>query len=208
MIDEVIKGLPLHFQKKNTIKFLKCLKPCVDYIDILLEELKSQTSLFYAQGIFLDYIGEHYQEYRNARDDETYRQSLIIKKTAQEGLPTTEFLLDITRKLTGHKVTAIKTKYKGEVASQLFRVDMLEKLSDINKMPDLNKIAEAGAKMYWHIDINSEELTGYFNSLLQISRKFDLTGDFEINQNMNIRVEAYRYTALGMTRKIEIGGKK
>lgn len=204
MVNEVIKGLPLHYQKDNTIKFYKCLKPCIDYINQLLEQLKSQTSLFHAKGIFLDFLGEHYQEYREGRDDETYRQALIIKKTAQEGLPTTEFLLDITRELTGHEITSIATRYKNEVASQLFRIDMLEKLEDINKMPDLNKIAEAGTKMYWHIDINKEEVWSYFNSLLQFTKKIDLTGDFEINQNMNIGIVAHRYGVIGITRHISL----
>ena len=44
MIDEVIKGLPLYFQKENTIKFYKTLKPVIEYIDSLIENLKNQTS--------------------------------------------------------------------------------------------------------------------------------------------------------------------
>lgn len=80
MIDEVIKGLPLHFQKENTIKFYKTLKPVIEYINALIEDLKNQTSLLKCSGIFLDFMGERYDEKRSGRDDETYRQALIIKK--------------------------------------------------------------------------------------------------------------------------------
>jgi len=72
MIDEVIKGLPLHFQKENTIKFYKTLKPVIEYIDSLIENLKNQTSLLKCSGIFLDFMGERYDEKRSGRDDETY----------------------------------------------------------------------------------------------------------------------------------------
>ena len=92
MIDEVIKGLPLHFQKENTIKFYKTLKPVIEYIDSLIENLKNQTSLLKCSGIFLDFMGERYDEKRSGRDDETYRQALIIKKMALDGLPNTEWM--------------------------------------------------------------------------------------------------------------------
>ena len=104
MINEVIKGLPLHFQKENTIKLYKTLKPVIEYIDSLIENLKNQTSLLKCSGIFLDFMGERYDEKRSGRDDETYRQALIIKKMALDGLPNTEFLLSLTRELTNKKL--------------------------------------------------------------------------------------------------------
>ena len=33
MINEVIEGLPLHFQKENNIKIYKSLEPVVDYLN-------------------------------------------------------------------------------------------------------------------------------------------------------------------------------
>lgn len=91
MIDEVIKGLPLHFQKENTIKFYKTLKPVIEYINGLIEDLKNQTSLLKCSGIFLDFMGERYDEKRNGQDDETYRQALIIKKWHLTGYLTQSF---------------------------------------------------------------------------------------------------------------------
>ena len=70
MIDEVIEGLPLHFQKENNIKIYRTLKPVISYIDELIENLKSQTSLLKCSGIFLDFMGERYEEKRNLREYE------------------------------------------------------------------------------------------------------------------------------------------
>ena len=36
MIDEVIEGLPLHFQKENNIKMSRTLQPVISYIDELI----------------------------------------------------------------------------------------------------------------------------------------------------------------------------
>ena len=70
MINKVIEGLPLHFQKDNNIKFYQSLGPVIDYLNSLIEMLKYQTSLMYANGIFLDYLGERYQEERKGRDNQ------------------------------------------------------------------------------------------------------------------------------------------
>ena len=117
MIDEVIKGLPLHFQKENTIKLYKTLKPVIEYINGLIENLKNQTSLLKCSGVFLDFMGERYDEKRSGRDDETYRQALIIKKMALDGLPNTEFLLSLTRELTNKEVTKLKTRPFSDLVS-------------------------------------------------------------------------------------------
>ena len=148
MINEVIKGLPLHFQKENNIKIYKSLETVINYLDELINCLKGQTSLAKANGIFLDFLGVRYQEKRNERDDEKYRKALISKRMAVSGLPTTEFLLDIARQLSGAEVIDFKTRYKGEVASQYFRVTTNQDFSKINKFPNLNSICEAGARMY------------------------------------------------------------
>lgn len=206
MIEEVIKGLPLHFQKENNIKFYRSLKPVIDYIDSLANELKNQTSLLKCNGIFLDFMGDRYDEKRQGRDDETYRQALIIKKSALDGLPNTEFLLEITRKLTQNEVVAMETRYKGEVASQNFRIDMTEQLEHIALMPDLNKVCEAGARMYWDLEILKEKIELYFCNKIQFIKRIEIKADFHLDQRMKIPSKLKTGNGVGFTKIIEIRG--
>jgi len=206
MIDEVIKGLPLHFQKENTIKFYKTLKPVIEYIDSLIEGLKNQTSLLKSSGIFLDFMGERYDEKRNGRDDESYRQALIIKKMALDGLPNTEFLLSLTRELTNKEVTKLKTRPLQEVASQLFKVNMVDDLKVINKMPDLNKVCEAGARMYWELEIINNKSNKYYSSIVENMKKIEIKADFKLDQTMRINSELNIAQGIGFTKIIQIGG--
>ena len=206
MIDEVIKGLPLHFQKENTIKFYKTLKPVIEYINALIEDLKNQTSLLKCSGIFLDFMGERYDEKRNGRDDETYRQALIIKKMALDGLPNTEFLLSLTRELTNKEVTKLKTRPLQEVASQLFKVNMIDDLKVINKMPDLNKVCEAGARMYWELEIINNKSNKYYSSIVENMKKIEIKADFKLDQTMRINSELNIAQGIGFTKIIQIGG--
>ena len=206
MIDEVIKGLPLHFQKENTIKFYKTLKPVIEYINGLIEDLKNQTSLLKCSGIFLDFMGERYDEKRNGQDDETYRQALIIKKMALDGLPNTEFLLSLTRELTNKEVTKLKTRPSQEVDSQLFKVNMVDDLKVINKMPDLNKVCEAGARMYWELEIINNKSNKYYSSIVESMKKIEIKADFKLDQTMRINSELNIAQGIGFTKIIQIGG--
>lgn len=208
MIDEVIKGLPLHFQKENTIKFYKTLKPVIEYINALIEDLKNQTSLLKCSGIFLDFMGERYDEKRNGRDDETYRQALIIKKMALDGLPNTEFLLSLTRELTNKEITKLKTRPLEEVASQLFKVNMIDDLKVINKMPDLNKVCEAGARMYWELEIINNKSNKYYSSIVENMKKIEIKADFKLDQTMRINSKLNTAQGIGFTKIIKIGGTK
>nr|DAJ31075.1 MAG TPA: Protein of unknown function (DUF2612) [Caudoviricetes sp.] len=208
MIDEVIKGLPLHFQKENTIKFYKTLKPVIEYINALIEDLKNQTSLLKCSGIFLDFMGERYDEKRNGRDDETYRQALIIKKMALDGLPNTEFLLSLTRELTNKEVTKLKTRPLREEASQLFKVNMIDDLKVINKMPDLNKVCEVGARMYWELEIINNKSNKYYSSVVENIKKIEIKADFKLDQTMRINSKLNTAQGIGFTKIIEIGGIK
>ena len=208
MIDEVIKGLPLHFQKENTIKFYKTLKPVIEYINALIEDLKNQTSLLKCSGIFLDFMGERYDEKRNGRDDETYRQALIIKKMALDGLPNTEFLLSLTRELTNKEVTKLKTRPLQEVASQLFKVNMIDDLKVINKMPDLNKVCEVGARMYWELEIINNKSNQYYSSIVENIKKIEIKAEFKLDQTMRINSKLNTAQGIGFTKIIKIGGIK
>lgn len=206
-IEEVIEGLPLHFQKENNIKIYKSLEPVVDYLNDLIECLKGQTSLVKANGIFLDFLGVRYQEKRNGRHDEQYRKALISKRMAVSGLPTTEFLLDIARQLSGAEVIDFKTRYKGEVASQYFKVDVNMDFSKINKFPNLNKICEAGARMYWDLELSNEEISYNFGSIFNTEKILTIFSEFEIDQTLRIKNNFNFGGVIGFTKTIGIGGE-
>ncbi|MFR8991256.1 hypothetical protein [Fusobacterium sp.] len=204
MINEVIEGLPLHFQKENNIKIYKSLEPVVDYLNDLIECLKGQTSLMKAKGIFLDFLGVRYQESRNGRDDEQYRKALVSKRMAVSGLPTTEFLLDIARQLSGAEVIDFKTRYKGEVASQYFKVDVNMDFSKINKFPNLNKICEAGARMYWELGFSEENTEIKVASTVGVSKIIEIGADFDIDRTVHVNGNINYVSGLALSKIIEI----
>lgn len=204
MINEVIEGLPLHFQKENNIKIYKSLEPVVDYLNDLIECLKGQTSLMKAKGIFLDFLGVRYQESRNGRDDEQYRKALVSKRMAVSGLPTTEFLLDIARQLSGAEVIDFKTRYKGEVASQYFKVDVNMDFSKINKFPNLNKICEAGARMYWELGFSEENTEIKVASTVGVSKIIEIGADFDIDRTVHVNGNINYASGLALSKIIEI----
>lgn len=205
LCQEVIEGLPMQFQKENNIKFFMCFEPVLEYLDNLMESLKGQTSLYKATGIFLDFKGEHFKEKRNKRDDNEYRKALVSRKMATSGLPTTEFLLDIARKLSGADILDFQTRYKGEVASQYFRANAVEKFDKIKLFPNLNKICEAGAKMYWELQIIDENALYNFGSIIDMGKKIEIEGDFEIDQTININQNLNFMSIIAITKKIEVG---
>ena len=151
-------------------------------------------------------MGERYDEKRNGQDDETYRQALIIKKMALDGLPNTEFLLSLTRELTNKEVTKLKTRPSQEVASQLFKVNMVDDLKVINKMPDLNKVCEAGARMYWELEIINNKSNKYYSSIVESMKKIEIKADFKLDQTMRINSELNIAQGIGFTKIIQIGG--
>lgn len=207
MINEAIKGLPLHLQKENNIKIYKSLSSIIEYLDELIETLKGQTSLMKAEGIFLDFLGERYKERREGRDDTQYRKALVSKRMAVSGLPTTEFLLDVARKLSKAKIIDFETRYKGEVASQYFRIDTENSFDKINKFPNLNEICEAGSRMYWDLEISTEELNYNFGSILDTVKKMNIYSEFEIDQTMRIKSFINVGGIVGLTKIMKIGGK-
>lgn len=206
MINEVIKGLPLHFQKENNIKIYKSLETIINYLDELIDCLKGQTSLAKANGIFLDFLGVRYQEKRNERDDEQYRKALISKRMAVSGLPTTEFLLEISRQLSGVEIVDFQTRYKGELASQYFRVTTNQDFSKINKFPNLNSICEAGVRMYWDLELSDEDLIYNFASIVNTGKIITIFSDFEIDQTMKINDNINFGGVIGFAKVINIGG--
>lgn len=204
LISKVIEGLPLHYQKDNNIKFFLCFETIIEYLNALIEELKGQTSLYKANGIFLDFLGEHYRVKRNNRNDDEYRKALMSKRMATSGLPTTEFLLDIARQLSGAEIVDFKTRYNGEVASQYFRADIVDSLDKINLFPDLNKVCEAGARMYWDLNISDENLIYNYKNYLGLRKKIEMDTNFEIDQTVRIYDNINFFSIIGIVRKLEL----
>lgn len=206
MLYEVIEGLPLQYQKENNIKFYKSFEAVIEYLNTLIEELKGQTSLYKTKGIFLDFMGERYKEKRNRRDDEEYRKALVSKQMAVAGLPTTEFLLDIARQLSGAEIIDLQTRYKKEVASQYFRANLKQDFTKINKFPNLNIICEAGARMYWDLELSKENLIFSFGSIINTGKNITIFTDFSIDQTLRIRDQFRFGSAVGIARIINVGG--
>ena len=157
-----------------------------------------------AKGIFLDFLGVRYQESRNGRDDEQYRKALVSKRMAVSGLPTTEFLLDIARQLSGAEVIDFKTRYKGEVASQYFKVDVNMDFSKINKFPNLNKICEAGARMYWELGFSEENTEIKVASTVGVSKIIEIGADFDIDRTVHVNGNINYVSGLALSKIIEI----
>lgn len=206
LITKVIEGFPLHYQKDNNIKFFLCFETVIEYLNTLIEELKGQTSLYKANGIFLDFLGEHYRVKRNNRNDNEYRKALMSKRMATLGLPTTEFLLDIARQLSGAEIVDFKTRYNGEVASQYFKANINGVLSKIDKFPNLNIICEAGAQMYWKINISNEKAVCNFANIISEYKKIELGVDFAIDQTLKIKQNINLNSIISNSKKIIIGG--
>lgn len=125
---------------------------------------------------------------------------------ALDGLPNTEFLLSLTRELTNKEVTKLKTRPSQEVASQLFKVNMVDDLKVINKMPDLNKVCEAGARMYWELEIINNKSNKYYSSIVESMKKIEIKADFKLDQTMRINSELNIAQGIGFTKIIQIGG--
>lgn len=204
MIKKVIEGLPLHYQKSNNIKFYESLSPVIDYLNELIESLKGQTSLMHATGIYLDFLGERYQEKRAGRDDEQYRKALVSKRMAVSGLPTTEFLIDIARQLSGAEITDFKTRYKGEVASQWIKADVGMDFKKVAKFPNLNDICEAGAVMYWELGFSDETSEFKYATKLGVSKFIDIAADFDIDGTVHTTLTYAYAVPFGITKYFEI----
>ena len=126
---------------------------------------------------------------------------------AVSGLPTTEFLLDVARQLSGAEVIDFKTRYKGEVASQYFKVDIDGILASIRKFPNLNNICEAGTRMYWEIKISNEKAISNFANIISGHKNIDLYGDFTIDQTLRIKQNINLNSVISNSKIIVIGGK-
>ena len=113
-------------------------------------------------------------------------------------------MLDIARQLSGAEVIDFKTRYKGEVASQYFKVDVNMDFSKINKFPNLNKICEAGARMYWELGFSEENTEIKVASTVGVSKIIEIGADFDIDRTVHVNGNINYVSGLALSKIIEI----
>ena len=83
---------------------------------------------------------------------------------------------------------------------------MIDDLKVINKMPDLNKVCEAGARMYWELEIINNKSNKYYSSIVESIKKIEIKADFKLDQTMRINSGLNIAQGIGFTKIIQIGG--
>lgn len=149
-LEDILSTLPQHLQKENTLKFINCLKPVLEYIDTLLNQDIGVSNIDKASGEYLDLIGYRLLVARDGMDDEEYRAFLKMMRFKSLNAPTTDNLINLTYNMTGYYPAEIYDFYNGEPASQYIKF-IVPYTTNLSKFPDLNKICDAGARIYQDI---------------------------------------------------------
>lgn len=150
-LENFLKLLPQHMQKENTIKFLNCFKPCLAYLETILDEDVGMGNMDKAKGEYLDYIGYKILENRkNGFTDEEFRPFLKTSRSRNLNALTTENLIKLVEAMTGFAPAEIYNYPGGEWAAQYVKF-IVPYTTDLSKFPDLNDICDAGARIYQNI---------------------------------------------------------
>lgn len=143
----ILKLLPEHFNKENTLKFINCFKPNFEYIEKLIENEIGMTNIDKASGEYLDYIGYKYNLNRSGMSDAEFRSFIKTSIFKRTNAPTTANLITLTKSLTGFVPAVIEFYPNGEPASQYLKF-IVPYTTDLSKFPDYNEIIDAGARIY------------------------------------------------------------
>ena len=146
-LQNILKTLPQHLSKENTLKFYKCLYPIFEYLEDLLDKDNGMSNIDKAHGEHLDYLGFRNEIARGNRVDEEFRPFIKTARFKALNTATTENLIILTESLTGYKPSVITFFPKDEPASQYFKF-IVPYTTDLSKFPDYNEIIDAGARMY------------------------------------------------------------
>lgn len=149
-IQQLMSLLPQHMQKEDTLKFYNCLKPVFEYLESLLDEDDGMSNIDKAHDEYLDYIGYKMLVARDGMTDEEYRPFLKMKRFKSLNAPTTENLINLVYNMTGYLPAEIYNYPAKEPASQYIKF-IVPYATNLNKFPDLNKICDAGARIYQDI---------------------------------------------------------
>lgn len=204
-IEDFFKLLPQHYQKEGTLKYYETIKPIFKYLDDLVSEEIGMLNIKKAYGRYLDYIGYKMQVLRNEMTDSDYKKILEMQRFKYLNIPTTEGLIKLAEKMTGYVPKDIIFRPKNEPASQYFRYE-LDSIQDINKFFNLNSVCDAGARMYWDLKILDDTMLGNFISVIDIRKKIELVGDFEVDQKVKIEQMMNFAAIFDIRKKIEIRG--
>lgn len=204
-IEEFLNLIPAYYKKENTIKFINTIKPIFIYLNNLIEESIGMQNIQKAHGKYLDYIGYKMQVPRGNLNDVEYRKILEMQRFKHLNIPTTEGLIKLAEKMTDYLPEDIIFRPLGEPASQYFRYS-IENFDEITKFPNLNEVCDAGARMYWDLKILDDSISGNFFNIIDIRKKIELLGDFEVNQKVNIEETMNFASVLDIRKRIEIKG--
>lgn len=202
-IEDFFKLLPQHYQKEGTLKYYETIKPIFKYLDELVSEEIGMLNIQKAYGRYLDYIGYRMQVLRNEITDSDYKKILEMQRFKYLNIPTTEGLIKLAEKMTGYVPKDIVFRPKNEPASQYFRYK-LDSIPDVNKFFNLNSVCDAGARMYWDLEISIEDVFYNFGSIIDMGKKIEIEGDFEIDQTININQNLNFMSIIAITKKIEV----
>lgn len=195
-IDQILKLLPEHTSKSNTLKYIECLRPAIKYINDLLNESQGMCNIDKATGEYLDYIGFKNNVERGNMSDIEYRSFLKVARFKTLNAPTTENLIKLTKSLTGYTPTEIEFYPNNEVASQRFKF-VIPYTDDITKFPDYNEIIDAGARMYTQL-VNIAHRKRYMP--IWIAGVHQISRDLELYE-----ISARRVQILSEMAKFELG---
>lgn len=202
-IEDFFKLLPQYYQKEGTLKYYETIKPIFKYLDDLVSEEIGMLNIKKAYGRYLDYIGYKMQVLRNEMVDSDYKKVLEMQRFKYLNIPTTEGLIKLAEKMTGYVPKDIIFRPKNEPASQYFRYE-LDSIPDVNKFFNLNSVCDAGARMYWDLEISIEDVFYNFGSIIDMGKKIEIEGDFEIDQTININQNLNFMSIITITKKIEV----
>lgn len=146
-LQNLLKLIPEHLAKTDTMKFIKCLYPALDYVEKLLIEDEGMGNIDKAFGEYLDFIGYKNGVSRNGMSNEEFRSFIKITRFKMLNAPTNDNLIKLTKDLTGYYPAAIKFYPNGELASQYLKF-IVSYATDLSKFPDYNEIIDAGARIY------------------------------------------------------------
>lgn len=100
-LERALSRLPYRQDKENMRKLLSIYVSELDNIEDILMSLANLTDVETVTGIWLDYLGKIIGVSRNGRNDEEYREALLLQISINNADGTPDIILDILNRYTG-----------------------------------------------------------------------------------------------------------